>query len=82
MADSWEDDWETEADKLVAGVALNDIDESKFEGEDEGFEDDDWDAEVPAPKVRLPRGFRAACWRAAAAQQWPHAALLGTAISF
>jgi hypothetical protein len=54
MGDSWEDedDWETEADRLVAGVNLHDVDESKFEGEADAPVEDDWENDVPATQVR------------------------------
>jgi hypothetical protein len=47
-----EDDWETEADRLVAGVNLHDVDESKFEGEADAPVEDDWENDVPATQVR------------------------------
>ena len=54
MGDSWEDDddWEAEADRLVAGVNLHDVDESKFEGEADAPEVDDWENDVPTTQVR------------------------------
>jgi hypothetical protein len=54
MADSWEDeadDWEAEADRLE-GLRLNEVDESRFAGEDEGVQDT-WEDDVPARQVRL-----------------------------
>lgn len=52
MADNWEDeadDWEAEADRLD-GINLNDVDESKFAGEDEGAPDS-WEDAVPQSQV-------------------------------
>lgn len=51
MGDSWEDDWEAEADQMIAGVNLHDVDESKFEGEATAPVEDDWESEVPASQV-------------------------------
>lgn len=53
MGDSWEDedDWEAEADRLVAGVNLHDVDESKFAGEADAPVEDDWENDVPASQV-------------------------------
>lgn len=51
MGDSWEDDWEAEADQMIAGVDLNDVDESKFEGEATAPVEDDWEAVVPTSQV-------------------------------
>jgi hypothetical protein len=53
MAD-WDDDWENEAERLVAGVDIHEVDESKFEGEEDEAVVDDWDADVPAPQVKVP----------------------------
>lgn len=53
MGDTWEDeadDWEAEADKLVTGINLNEVDESKFAGEDDGAPAS-WDDDVPASQV-------------------------------
>lgn len=50
MADTWED-WEEEADTLVAGVNINEVDEDKFAGEDEGLTDD-WESSTPAPQPK------------------------------
>jgi hypothetical protein len=51
MGDSWEDDWEAEADHLVAGVNLHDVDETKFAGEADAPVEDDWENDVPATQV-------------------------------
>lgn len=54
MGDSWEDDWEAEADQMLAGVSLHDVDESKFAGEATEPIEDDWESAVPESQV-LPR---------------------------
>jgi hypothetical protein len=54
MGDTWEDeadDWEAEADNMVAGINLNEVDESKFAGEDD-CAPESWDDDVPASQVR------------------------------
>jgi hypothetical protein len=56
MADSWEDeedDWEAEADKLVSGINLNEVDESRFADEETGAVPEEWDADVPTSQARL-----------------------------
>lgn len=55
MGDSWEDedDWEVEADRLVAGVNLHEVDESKFAGEADAPVEDDWENDVPASQVSV-----------------------------
>ena len=54
MADSWEDeadDWEAEADKLVSGINLNEVDESRFEGEQTSAAPESWEEAVPKGQV-------------------------------
>eukprot|EP00892_Ulva_mutabilis_P010887 jgi/Ulvmu1/8170/UM040_0067.1 len=75
MGDSWEDDWEAEADQMVAGVDLTDVDESKFAGEATAPVEDDWESAVPVsqPKKVVESRYaakdRAAAAAAAAASQ-------------
>ena len=50
---SWEDedDWETEANQLVSGIDLNEVDEAKFADEEAIAKERAWDEDVPSSQV-------------------------------